>query len=102
MINIPFKQSKNGIVISVRVEPKASKKGISGIRGDTLKVKLTASPVEGRANEQLKEVLGEAFNVKKTSIKILRGLTSKNKLVEIEGLSAPMPQEPFMLEYKIG
>lgn len=85
---MPFRQSKNGIIISVRVEPQTSKKGISGIAGNTLKVKLTASPVEGRANEQLIEVLSEAFNVKKTSIKILRGLTSKNKLVEIEGLQA--------------
>ncbi|MDP2167710.1 MAG: DUF167 domain-containing protein [Thermodesulfovibrionales bacterium] len=88
---IPYKKSKNGIIISVRVEPRSSKRGIAGIssgspgEGRQLKVKLTAPPVGGAANEQLIEVLSEAFGVKKSAIRILKGLSSKNKVVEIEG-----------------
>jgi len=48
-----------------------------------LKVKVNAPPVDGMANEALIELLGDYFAVKKTSIKLLRGLTSRHKIVEI-------------------
>lgn len=87
-MDIPFKKTKRGIAISVRVEPRSSKRGVSGVIGEALKVKLTAPPVGGEANEQLVEVLAEAFGVKKSNINILKGHASKNKVVEIEGLEA--------------
>ncbi len=49
----------------------------------TLKVKLTAPPVDGAANEALIELLAEYFDTSKQKIKIVRGMTSKNKIVEI-------------------
>ncbi len=84
---IPFKKSKDGVLISVKVQPRSSKKGISGVTGETLKVRLTAPPVGGAANEQLIEVLSEALSVRKSGIKILKGLSSKNKIVKIEGIN---------------
>lgn len=86
-MQIPFKKSKSGIVLEVKVEPRSSRKGISGVMGNMLKVKLTAPPVEGAANEQLVEVLSEAFGIKKSDITILQGLSSKRKVVEIKGVS---------------
>ena len=53
-----------------------------------IKVKLNAPPVGGAANEELIEVLSEALGVKKTSVHIIRGMSSKNKIVEIEGIGA--------------
>lgn len=69
------------------MEPRSSKKGITGVMDNVLKVKLTAPPVEGEANEQLIELISEAVGVRKTSVKIIRGGSSKRKLVEIEGVT---------------
>jgi len=86
-MQIPYKKTKNGITIEVKVEPRSSKRQITGIMdGTILKVKLTAPPVDGSANEQLIELLAEATGVKKSLIKIVRGLSSKRKVVEIAGV----------------
>ena len=87
-MSIPFQRSKKGITLKIRVEPRSSRKGIAGIAGDTVKVKVHAPPVGGAANEELIEVLSEKFSIRKSSIRILRGESSKNKVVEIEGLSS--------------
>ena len=73
----------------MRVEPRSSKKGVvAGQAGGVLKVKLTAPPVGGEANEQLIEVLSGALGVRKSAIKIIKGHSSKNKIVEIEGIDS--------------
>ena len=86
-MQIPYKKTKNGITIEVKVEPRSSKRQITGIMdGTILKVKLTAPPVDGSANEQLIELIAEVTGVKKSWIRIVRGLSSKRKLVEITGV----------------
>ncbi|PLX27014.1 YggU family protein [Candidatus Parcubacteria bacterium] len=70
--------------INIRVLPRSSKNEIVGEMADrTLKVKLTAPPVDGEANKKLIELLAKHFGVSKSKIKIVRGLTSKNKVIEI-------------------
>ncbi len=85
-MNIPFRKTKDGILIEVKVDPRSSKKGVSGIMENVLKVKLTAPPVEGEANEQLIEIISELTGVRKSDIRIVRGLSSKRKIVEIRGV----------------
>ena len=87
-MNIPYKKTKDGIVIEVKVEPRSSKKGVAGVMDNVLKVKLTAPPVEGEANEQLIEVVSELTGVRKSAIRIVRGLSSKRKVVEIKGVDS--------------
>ncbi len=53
---------------------------------NVLKVKLTAPPVDGAANEQLIEIIAEEFGVKKSAVRIIRGQSSKTKVVEITGI----------------
>jgi len=70
--------------INIRVLPRSSRNEIVGEMTDgTLKVKLTAPPVDGEANKKLIELLTKHFNIPKSKIKIVRGLTSKNKVVEL-------------------
>jgi uncharacterized protein len=87
-VKIPYRKSKGGIVIEVKVEPRSSKKGISGLLGEVVKVKLTAPPVDGAANEQLIEILSEATGIKKSAIRIIRGASAKRKTIEIKGIAA--------------
>lgn len=85
-MEIPFRKTKDGIAIEVKVEPRSSQKKIAGVSEGVLKVKLTAPPVEGAANEQLIELIAEATGMRKSLIKIVRGGSSKRKTVEIRGV----------------
>ena len=87
-MEIPFKKSKRGVTFKVKVEPRSSQKGISGLVGDVLKVRVNAPPVGGAANEELVEIFSEEFNIRKSAIKIIRGQSSKNKVIEIEGVDS--------------
>jgi uncharacterized protein (TIGR00251 family) len=76
--------------IKVRVLPKSSRTEIIGREGDTYKVKLTAPPVEGKANKALIELLARRLRVGKGRVDIVSGSRSRLKTVRIYGLS---PQE---------
>jgi len=85
---IPFKKTKKGISFRVKVEPRSSRQGISGLIGDALKVKVHAPPVGGAANDELLEILAAEVQVKKLSMKIARGHSSRDKIIEIEGITS--------------
>ena len=86
-MKIPYTKTINGITIEVKVEPRSSQKGIGGVMdNNVLKVKLTSPPVEGAANEQLIEVIAEELKVKRAQVKVIRGQSSKRKVVEITGV----------------
>ncbi|MDP2157775.1 MAG: DUF167 domain-containing protein [Nitrospirota bacterium] len=87
MRKLPYKKTKNGITIEVKVEPRSSQKGIAGVMdNNVLKVKLTSPPVQGAANEQLIEVIAEELKVKRSQVKVIHGQSSKRKVVEISGV----------------
>lgn len=71
-------------IINCRVLPRSSRDEVVGEMADgTLKIKLASAPVDNKANESLIEILADYFQVSKSKIKIIRGRTNKNKIVEI-------------------
>lgn len=70
-------------LIHVRVVPNAKQTEVAGREGDTWKIRLSAPPVEGRANEALVRFLSEALDIAPSFIRIVRGFSSKTKTVEI-------------------
>lgn len=86
-MKIPYTKTRNGVTIEVKVEPRSSQKGIAGVMdNNVLKVKLTSPPVEGAANEQLIELIAEELKVKRAQVTVIRGRSSKRKVVEISGV----------------
>jgi len=81
------KQLQNNLTIKIKVEPRSSKSGIVGPYGDSLKVKLTSPPVDGKANKELIALLSKELKVRKKNIEIMSGQSSKNKVVKIIGIS---------------
>lgn len=69
--------------IEVHVKPNSRKEGIEKTAAGIYKVSVNAPPQEGRANEAVVELLAEHFGVSKSSIRLVRGQTSKKKLFEI-------------------
>lgn len=76
-----------GLKLSLFIQPKSSKNEIIGPHNGALKVKITAPPVEGKANEELVEFLADLLDIPKRQIEILKGETGRHKTVEIWGLT---------------
>jgi len=71
--------------IYVKVIPRASKNEVVKISDGEYKVKLTAPPVDGKANGMLLKILAEYFNVSKSSLQIVGGKTARIKIVDVKG-----------------
>ena len=74
--------------LAVKVIPNAPRTEIAGRLGDAVKIKLHAPPVEGRANSALCEFLANRLDLPRRAITFLRGDTSRQKVLRIDGLSA--------------
>jgi uncharacterized protein len=73
--------------IAIRISPNASKNEIMGMIDDVLRIKIAAPPVDGKANKELIDYLSHLLGIGKDRLDILKGHTSKNKLIAIDGLS---------------
>jgi uncharacterized protein len=69
--------------LTLHVQPGASRTAVIGTHGDALKVRLAAPPVDGKANAELLRFLAEAFGVPRRNVTLLRGETSRAKVVRI-------------------
>jgi hypothetical protein len=75
--------------INVHITPNAKKSEVIGeepdlFGGKTLKIKVAAPPIEGKANKELIKILSEHYNTPKSTIHIVAGDKSRNKLIEIK------------------
>lgn len=82
-----FKVTKDGVILNIRVLPRSSRCEIAGIQDGNLKIKITAPPVEGKANEECIRFLSDRLGVKKSRISIVAGHKSKNKKVAVSNLT---------------
>lgn len=87
-IMIPIHEAADGVTFGVKLHPRAKKNAITGELGDSLKVSLTAPPIEGRANEACIEFFAKLLRVSRSSVTIASGLSSRNKVICVAGLSA--------------
>ncbi len=73
--------------IKVRVQPRASKDQVLGYREDVLRLRVTAPPAEGKANEAVVSLLAEALGIAKGRVRIVKGRSSREKVVLVESLT---------------
>ncbi len=73
--------------LSVRIQPRASKNEALRMEDGGLKIRLTAPPVDGAANEALVKFLSDRLGVAKSRVEIVSGHTSREKIVRVNGLS---------------
>ena len=72
--------------LAIKAIPNAPRSAVAGWLGDTLKVKVHAPALEGRANEELCEFLAETLKVHHRAVTLVQGDKSRQKIVQIEGL----------------
>jgi uncharacterized protein (TIGR00251 family) len=75
----------NDLILSVYIQPRASKNQLCGIQGEELKIRLTSPPVDGAANKLCREFIADFFDVPKSSVEIISGETSRHKRVRVSG-----------------
>jgi len=80
-----LRQTAEGVVMHVRVQPNARRNEVAGLHGRELKVRLQAPPVEGKANAALVEFVAGLVNAPRSSIEIIRGETARSKQVLVRG-----------------
>ena len=74
--------------MSLRVQPRAARDEIVGWQDTTLKLRVTAPPVDGAANAAVARLLARALGVSPSSISVVKGLQTREKIVEVAGLGA--------------
>lgn len=79
--------SGDGVRFTVRLQPRASRNEIVGLQGAALKVRVTAPPVEGMANESLIDLISTALKTSRRNVCIVSGSASRTKVVEVTGIS---------------
>lgn len=90
---ISVQESAKGITFAVKVHPRARKNAITGVVGETLKLALTAPPIDGKANQAVIEFFADLFAIPRSSVTIASGETSRNKIVRIAGVSKPVAEQ---------
>ena len=85
---IVLNETASGISFSVRVQPRAKRNTVVGELEGALKIALTAPPVDGRANEACIEFLAGLFDIPRSSVTIISGHNSRNKVLRVSGLSS--------------
>ncbi|HYB69374.1 MAG TPA: DUF167 domain-containing protein [Candidatus Bathyarchaeia archaeon] len=76
-----------GELLHVRVDPRARRDEVVGWRGSALRVRVTAAPHDGLANEAVAGLLARALGVPRTHIVLVRGATTRDKLFRVGRLS---------------
>ncbi len=90
---------KHGAALTIRVTPRARKTELGGVLEDgTVRIRVAAPPVEGKANKALVKYLAELFGVRKNKIEIVAGEKGLDKIISIDGMPAAVAEERI-LEY---
>jgi len=84
---IEISERDGSIIFAVRVTPRASRDAIEGEYQGALKIRLTAPPVEDRANDALRRLLAARLNVPVSAVRIVGGEKSRNKRVAVAGVT---------------
>ena len=82
-----IRETKNGLSFDINVNPHASRAGISGISEGMLKLKVTAPPVEGAANEACIDLLAKTLKLRKSQMKISAGAKGRKKTILVSEIS---------------
>lgn len=82
-----LRQSPEGTIIALHVQPRASRTEIVGSQGEELKVRLTSPPVEGAANRLCTEFFARLLGVARSDVTVVAGEKSRHKRVLVRGLS---------------
>ena len=91
-----FRTTDRAVEIAVSVVPRSSRCEIAGIHNNALRIKLTSPPVDNEANKQCCEFIAKQMGIARRQVAIIRGQTSRHKVLRIEGVVEQEVQEKLL------
>ncbi len=88
MGTIDLQEKDGAVTLRVRVQPRASRDGVAGEHNGALKLRISAPPVNGKANEACRRLIATLVGVSPSSVEIIAGESSKDKLIRVHNVSA--------------
>jgi uncharacterized protein (TIGR00251 family) len=86
-MGLNVQHTPEGLILKVKVAPRARREGVLGLLGDSLKVAVSAVPEKGKANQRLLQVLAQALQLPEHRLQLLTGHGDRHKRVRIQELS---------------
>lgn len=82
------RDSERGALLTVHVQPNASRTECVGVHGDAIKIRVAARPIQGAANEELIRFIADRCSLARTQVQIQAGPESRRKRVCVQGVTA--------------
>lgn len=82
-----LREHKEGTLLNVHAQPRASRNSLVGIHGDAVKIAVSSPPVDSAANEAIRELISETLGVPKARVELRSGTTSRKKVFLLRGFS---------------
>jgi uncharacterized protein len=73
--------------VQIRLQPRAKTEGVVGERGEAIVIRVTAPPVDGKANAALCALIARMVRIPSSRVDVIRGQTSRDKIVRVEGVA---------------
>lgn len=80
-----WRSDGEAITLVLHIQPGAKRSEVAGLHGEALKIRLSAPPVEGKANDALLRFIAQQFAVPLRNVELLRGAQSRHKMVKVTG-----------------
>jgi uncharacterized protein (TIGR00251 family) len=81
----PIEQLPEGVLVRLRIQPQASRNEIVGLHGNAVKIRISATPIDGAANDALIRFLAEQLDVPRSAVRLLSGASSRSKTIMVSG-----------------
>ena len=92
------RDTPGGCTLQVRIHPGAHRNAIQSIHDGALKISLTTSPVDGRANQALIAFLSDRLNIPKARITLISGATNRSKTLRITTVTSPEVEAALLVD----
>lgn len=91
-----FSETKEGVLLRLTIVPRASRNAIVGPHGDSLKIRLQATPVDGKANQALLHFLADTLDMPRNTLNLVSGHTGRQKRVLARGITRQVVEQRFL------
>ena len=95
-MSVWVRAAADGVVLSLHVQPGAKRTEIAGTHGESLKIRLAAPPVDGKANDCLVDYLAQKLNVPRRQVNLVAGHASRSKRVAVDGVDVAQAERMLL------
>jgi len=93
MDNLELRETPQGVVLNIHVQPRATRNQLAGTQGGHLRIRCTSPPEGGKANQQCVKLLAEELGIPPSRVSIIRGRPSRFKGILLQGLTSAEVKE---------